>query len=298
MRKIYMTSLFLALLAGRPVTVTAAVSLLGEAADAPELPWETYGDALWTPQTAVTHDGLDAAQSGAFLDGASTLHTYVTGPGTVSFWWKVSAETNIDAFRFYVGGEVLAQISGSVDWEQRTFAVPEGTQELKWKFKDRGTIGQDRGWVDQVQFAGVPATITRQPASRTVDAGTRSENSSLVTLSLPGRLHYGLPHADERPAGAGGQLYGGGEQCGGQRDQLQRPADRDADPPVGGSLGHSGLGLDHERLCAVGGATDRHARRGGRGAKRRGGRRCLQLPANEGDRAGHGELLVEGVLGN
>src|SRR6266487_4316058 len=134
MRKIYL-ALLLALLTGRPVTVIAAVSLLGEAVDAPDLAWETYGDALWTAQTAVTHDGLDAAQSGAFLNGASTLHTYVTGPGTVSFWWKVSSETNIDAFRFYVGGEVLAQISGSVDWEQRTFAVPAGAQELKWEIQ-------------------------------------------------------------------------------------------------------------------------------------------------------------------
>jgi len=171
MRKIYL-ALLLALLTGRPVTVIAAVNLLGEAVDAPDLAWETYGEALWTPQTAITHDGLDAAQSGAFLNGASTLHTYVTGPGTVSFWWKVSSETNIDAFRFYVGGEALAQISGSVDWEQRTFAVPAGAQELKWKFKDHGTTGQDRGWLDQVRFAAVPITITSQPASRSVDAGT------------------------------------------------------------------------------------------------------------------------------
>jgi hypothetical protein len=96
----------------------------------------------------------------------------VTGPGTVSFWWKVSSETNHDSLRFYVGGSEQARISGEVDWEQRTFVVPAGTQELKWKFKNRGMTGQDRGWVDQIQFAGVPPTITRQPDSRSVDAGT------------------------------------------------------------------------------------------------------------------------------
>src|SRR6266545_3065948 len=171
MRKIYL-ALLLALLTGRPVTVIAAVNLLGEAVDAPDLAWETYGDALWTAQSTVTHDGLDAAESGAFLDGASTLHTYVSGPGTVTFWWKVSSETNIDTFRFYVDGEALAEISGSLDWEQRTFAVPAGSRELKWKFKDRGTNGQDRGWVDEVRFGPVPPTITSQPASQSVDAGT------------------------------------------------------------------------------------------------------------------------------
>src|SRR5213593_4388291 len=161
MRKIYL-ALLLALLTGRPVTVIAAVSLLGEAVDAPDLAWETYGEALWTAQTAVTHDGLDAAQSGAFLNGASTLHTYVTGPGTVSFWWKVSSETNIDAFRFYVGGALVAEITGSVDWEQRTFAVPAGTQELKWQFKDRGVTGKDHAWVDEIVFAsGARASAQR-----------------------------------------------------------------------------------------------------------------------------------------
>src|SRR6266511_1689646 len=164
MRKIYL-ALLLALLVGRPVTVIAAVSLLGEAVDAPDLAWETYGEALWTPQTAITHDGLDAAQSGAFLDGASTLHTYVTGPGTVSFWWKVSSETNIDTYRFYVGGVALAEISGSVDWEQRTFAVPSGSQELKWKFKDSGTTGQDRGWLDEVGFVSGDVVAARPLAS-------------------------------------------------------------------------------------------------------------------------------------
>ena len=124
---------------------------LGDAVDAPDLAWETYGDALWTAQTAVTHDGLDAAQSGSLSN--STLRTHVTRPGTVSFWWKVSSETNIDAFRFYVGGALVAEITGAVDWEQRTFAVPAGTQELKWQFKDRGVTGQDHAWVDEIVFA-------------------------------------------------------------------------------------------------------------------------------------------------
>src|SRR5205809_5127176 len=174
--------LFMASLAALPVTVTATTNGLpttnaplavGVALDDPALVWDTYGDALWTAQTAVTHDGADAAQSGAFLNGASTMRTHVTGPGTVTFWWKVSSETNIDAFRFYVGGVLRAKITGAVDWEQQTFPVPAGSQELKWKFKDKGTSGQDRGWVDQVHFAPQPPTITRQPANRSVAVGRK-----------------------------------------------------------------------------------------------------------------------------
>src|SRR5206468_2375479 len=154
------------------LTVTPILPL-AEALDTPGWVWTTSDSAPWVGQPTVTHDGVDAARSGAAGDdAASSLRTKVTGPGTVSFWWKVSSETNNDSLRFYVGDSEQARISGEVDWEQRTFAVPTGSQELKWKFKDRGTTGQDRGWVDQVRFAGVPPTITRQPASRSVDAGT------------------------------------------------------------------------------------------------------------------------------
>ena len=179
MRKIY--SLFcLALLATPPVTVASnasrplnALLTLGAVLDAPTLVWDTYGDALWTPQTVVTHDGIDAAQSGSAFTGASTMRTHVTGPGTVTFWWKVSSETNLDALRFYVGGRVLTNITGVGDWEEQTFAVPAGSQELKWKFKNKGTNEQDRAWVDQVRFAPLPPTILTQPASRSVNAGTK-----------------------------------------------------------------------------------------------------------------------------
>jgi hypothetical protein len=175
-------------------SLTVNVTLtLGEAVDMPSLTWETYGDALWTAQTAVTHDGLDAAQSGAFLNGASTLHTYVTGPLTVSFWWKVSSETNIDTFRFYVGGAVLAEITGSVDWEERTFAVPSGSQELKWKFKGSGTTGQDRGWLDEVGFVFGDVQAAR-PVSNPLLANITVSNGRVVLTwpAQPGKAYQAL----------------------------------------------------------------------------------------------------------
>jgi len=109
------------------LTVTPILPL-AEALDTPGWVWTTSDSAPWVGQPTVTHDGVDAARSGAAGDDeSSSLRTKVTGPGTVSFWWKVSSETNIDTFRFYLGGVAQAQISGSVDWEQRTFAVPSGS---------------------------------------------------------------------------------------------------------------------------------------------------------------------------
>ena len=65
---------FLALLAGRPVTVAATINAsdppnppltLSEALDTPGGVWTTSDSAPWVGQTNVTHDGVDAARSGA-----------------------------------------------------------------------------------------------------------------------------------------------------------------------------------------------------------------------------------------
>lgn len=123
---------------------------IGEALDNPGLDWFTYGGELWIPQTAMTHDGQDAARSGAPLGQDSTLTCHVTGPAVVTFWWKTISEAGTDSYIFYVGGSTVATISGNVDWQQRTFNIPSGTQELKWKMKERGAYGPHYGWLDQV----------------------------------------------------------------------------------------------------------------------------------------------------
>ena len=60
---------------------------LAEALNAFTLVWT---NTTWQCQTEVTHDGVDAAISG-LLDDRQTnwIQTFVTGPGMLSFHWKV-----------------------------------------------------------------------------------------------------------------------------------------------------------------------------------------------------------------
>ena len=76
----------------------------------------------------------------------------MTGPGTISFWWKVSSESNYDFLRFYIGSAEQQRISGNVDWQEESFEVPAGTHTLKWQYDKDGSVthGYDCGWVDQV----------------------------------------------------------------------------------------------------------------------------------------------------
>jgi hypothetical protein len=156
------------------VALTVLMSLT-EALDAPGAIWITNGTPPWFAQTNVTHDGVDAAQSGAVADGKNTyMQTTVLGPRTVSFWWKVSSETNKDLLQFFVGSTEQARLSGEVDWQARSFNVGAGSQVLKWTYlkSSSGAQGQDRAWVDQVRFLpevppAVPAGLSATAVSST-----------------------------------------------------------------------------------------------------------------------------------
>ena len=118
--------------------------------------WTFGGAAPWFFQTNVTHDGLDAAVSGAIADSQeSWMQTSVAGPGTLSFWWKVSSEAGYDYLEFWIDGVLTNAISGEADWQQQTFALASGAHALRWRYaKDSSAVaGGDCGWVDLVAWA-------------------------------------------------------------------------------------------------------------------------------------------------
>ena len=78
----------------------------------------------------------------------------VTGPGKVSFHWKVSSETGFDLLEFYLDGVLQEKISGEVDWTKKAVVIPPGDHALVWLYiKDFPiSAGDDRGYVDNVVF--------------------------------------------------------------------------------------------------------------------------------------------------
>ncbi len=167
---------------------------LGEAVNAPELIWTTGGNANWFFQEDVTRDGL-VAQSGAITHNQQSLmQTTVTGPGMISFWWKVSSEANWDFLRFYIGNTEQQRISGNVDWQQRSFTVPPGTHTLKWQYDKDGSIthGSDAGWVDQVVWEPIRCYFYRISSSAPTTILSVGPDGTLVwsnsNLGASGRI--------------------------------------------------------------------------------------------------------------
>jgi hypothetical protein len=110
------------------------------------------------------------------------LQTTVTGPGRLTFWWKVSSELNFDWLEFNMGYDTNA-ISGEKDWQRQVVPVAPGLQTLTWRYsKDKDTsLGADAGWVDNVTFEpGIWLELV---------GGPTNGQCALSLHGVPGRLY-------------------------------------------------------------------------------------------------------------
>jgi len=131
---------------------------LSEALDV-TLDFVTGGSSAWFYQTLMFYYDGDAAQSGVISNNEdSWIQTTVSGRGVLKFYWKVSSEARFDFLEFYIDGVRQNRISGSVDWHEKTYTIPSGLHELKWRYvKDPYMAsGSDCGWVDKVEWTTGP----------------------------------------------------------------------------------------------------------------------------------------------
>jgi alpha-tubulin suppressor-like RCC1 family protein len=164
------------------------------------LTWTSSGNAVWFPETTVTYDGVDAAQSGEVgWFGSSTLQTSVRGPGILTFWWMFSPSTapsNSLSFSSSQGSN-SATVYSITGWQQRTFYLGAGQQTLTWKYLRSNRTVSSIGLVDQVSFTpfGLSAIPTNLFMSTTgfqlkLD-GISTTNSVVIYRST--NLVYWLP---------------------------------------------------------------------------------------------------------
>jgi hypothetical protein len=82
------------------------------------------------------------------------MQTTVSGTGVVSFYWKVSSESDYDYLEFYIDGSLQDRISGTVDWQQMTYTLLSGSHTLEWRYTKDGSVssGSDCGWADKLEW--------------------------------------------------------------------------------------------------------------------------------------------------
>lgn len=118
--------------------------------------WRTGGEGEWVQQVESSYDGGDAAESGHIDDNQiSWVELDLEGPGSLTFFWKVSSEFGHDYARLFIDESPQEwTISGDSGWEEVELAIPEGSHTVKWSYeKDiSGSAGVDAAWLDDVRW--------------------------------------------------------------------------------------------------------------------------------------------------
>jgi hypothetical protein len=118
--------------------------------------WILGGDSLWFEQTQTVKEGPSALQSGPITNNLqSWITTTVTGPGSLSFWWRVSSEGGYDKLTCSIDDSPQKSISGNKSgWMFERLTIGEGLHTIKWAYSkdESNNEGEDCGWLDELRW--------------------------------------------------------------------------------------------------------------------------------------------------
>ncbi|MCD4789591.1 MAG: T9SS type A sorting domain-containing protein, partial [Bacteroidales bacterium] len=145
---------------------TTSIGLLiedWETGDMSQYEWQTGGDASWFVSQQNPYEGIYCAQSGDIDNNQSSwlsLEYEVLYDDSISFWFKVSSESDEDFLQFYIDSTMQEQWSGEVGWQKVAYAISEGTHIFEWVYdKNWNTsIGSDCTWIDFIILPPPPMT--------------------------------------------------------------------------------------------------------------------------------------------
>lgn len=157
-------------------TYTTVVGLIvedWETGDMTQFAWQTGGNGNWTVANSTPYEGTYCAKSADISDNQSTWLTLtydVASADNISFWFKVSSESNYDYLEFYIDNVLKEEWSGEVGYQEATYPVTAGTHTFKWQYSKDVSVstGDDCGRVDYIvlpaqetltAFAGPDAAI-------------------------------------------------------------------------------------------------------------------------------------------
>jgi hypothetical protein len=149
---------------------TGGIVSLAEGLDNTTSSWSTYGNGSWYGQTYTYYQGGDAAQSASISHYQSTvLETTVSGPGTLTFVWRVSSEACCDPVTFSIDGVYQNSIAGEQGWTSMSYNLSSGAHTLRWTYSTDGSVlsGSNAAWVDNVQFQ--PSIAAQSVVAETPD---------------------------------------------------------------------------------------------------------------------------------
>jgi hypothetical protein len=169
------------------ITITNPGDLLRDALDYPTGNFQAQGAGPWFSQTAVSHDGVDAAQSGAIGNfGQVSFTATVTGPAIASWWWRTDCEATNDFLRATLDFVEKGRISGVAGaWARVEIPIPNGSHTLQFTYQKNGSVnsGADAGWVDELSIS--PPATSPVVTLTTINANAGGFINTTLTTSQP-----------------------------------------------------------------------------------------------------------------
>lgn len=171
-------------------------------------------NTTWLATTTDVYVGSKSLQTPVTsASSSSTLSTTVSfdATTTISFWWRVSSESDWDFFGFCIdrsdcntskfatqGVDYDYRISGTgTTWAEITSAVSSGSHTFKWQyFKDSTTdVGSDAGFLDEVYLGNGGKLI--------LENYLKVNSNILVNTSSSGGASYKIMVDSGSSSGAG-----------------------------------------------------------------------------------------------
>ena len=125
-----------------------------EAIDMPGAELINASEVAWVPVDDDSAVGDSSLQSGDVGDNeTSSLALPVVGPLEVTFYWRVSSETNADTLSFSVSGDgVQSMVSGVAYWAEESHSVGSGARMLYWNYSKDSAASEhaDTAWIDSL----------------------------------------------------------------------------------------------------------------------------------------------------
>lgn len=122
--------------------------------------WEFGGDQNWII-SEQPYEGEYSSASGNISNNETSsliIDIEVEMYDEISFYYKVSSETNRDKLQFYINNNLKGEWSGEKDWTKADFPITSGNHTLKWIYTKDGMLsfGDDCAWIDNIKFPAMP----------------------------------------------------------------------------------------------------------------------------------------------
>jgi uncharacterized repeat protein (TIGR01451 family) len=184
-----------AVYSGKYITIDSYAVSIGaltedfETGDLTKFDWEHNSFTSWSVVPNEAYEGQYCAKSASITDMSSSVLEItldIKVDSDISFYKKVSSETNYDFLEFYIDEQMMNAWSGEVDWSMETYSINKGVHTLKWVYTKDVSYngGQDCAWIDNIKLPPVSVIVNVESIEEKNIEVYPNPNNGVFNISL------------------------------------------------------------------------------------------------------------------